>query len=70
MLFIAYNSRRHPVKMTLPEGEWGGVFKRRGQRDVETAAERDVFGDLLILPPVSAVIMGKENGRSCRRQQR
>ena len=58
-LFIAYNSRRRPVKVTLPEGEWE-AFLKDGDSGMWRRPERETYSGLLILPPVSAVIMGRK----------
>lgn len=58
-LFIAYNSRRHPVKVTLPEGEWE-AFLKDGDSGMWRRPQRETYSGLLILPPVSAVIMGRK----------
>ena len=43
-LFIAYNSRRRPVKVTLPEGEWEAFLKDGDSGMWRRPRERDVFG--------------------------
>lgn len=58
-LFIAYNSRRRSVKLTLPEGEWE-AFLKDGDSGMWRRPQRETYSGLLIVPPVSAVIMGKK----------
>ena len=59
MLFIAYNSRRRPVKMTLPAGEWE-VFLKDGDSGMWRRPQRETYSGIFMVPPVSAVIMGKK----------
>ena len=58
-LFIAYNSRRRPVKMALPAGEWE-AFLKDGDSGMWRRPQRETYSGIFMVPPVSAVIMGKK----------
>ena len=58
-LFIAYNSRRRPVKMALPAGKWE-AFLKDGDSGMWRRPQRETYSGIFMVPPVSAVIMGKK----------